>query len=203
MAREFFGTDGIRGRVGEYPINTEFVLKLGWAAGKAFAEAESGQILIGKDTRLSGYMLESALQAGITSAGVDVRLLGPMPTPAIAYLTRTFHGLAGVVISASHNPFYDNGIKFFSSEGQKLPDRIEETIEHYLGVPMVTVSPEQTGKVSRITDAAGRYIEFCKSRYRAPAGLEGQRIVVDCAHCPTYQIAPLSYTHIRAHQTQR
>lgn len=190
MAREFFGTDGIRGRVGEYPINTEFVLKLGWAAGKAFAEAESGQILIGKDTRLSGYMLESALQAGITSAGVDVRLLGPMPTPAIAYLTRTFHGLAGVVISASHNPFYDNGIKFFSSEGQKLPDRIEETIEHYLGEPMVTVPPEKTGKVSRITDAAGRYIEFCKSRYRAPAGLEGLRIVVDCAHGATYHIAP-------------
>ena len=190
MAREFFGTDGIRGRVGEYPINTEFVLKLGWAAGKAFAEAESGQILIGKDTRLSGYMLESALQAGITSAGVDVRLLGPMPTPAIAYLTRTFHGLAGVVISASHNPFYDNGIKFFSSEGQKLPNRIEETIEHYLSEPMVTVPPEQTGKVSRITDAAGRYIEFCKSRYRAPAGLEGLRIVVDCAHGATYHIAP-------------
>ncbi|MAV27656.1 MAG: phosphoglucosamine mutase [Gammaproteobacteria bacterium] len=198
MAREFFGTDGIRGRVGEHPITTEFVLKLGWAAGRAFAGSDSGQILIGKDTRLSGYMLESALQAGITSAGIDVRLLGPMPTPAIAYLTRTFHGLAGVVISASHNPFHDNGIKFFSSQGQKLQDDIEETIEHYLGEPMVTVSPENTGKVSRITDAAGRYIEFCKSRFRASGGLEGLRIVVDCAHGATYQIAPNVFSELGA-----
>lgn len=198
MAREFFGTDGIRGRVGEHPITTEFVLKLGWAAGRAFAGSDSGQILIGKDTRLSGYMLESALQAGITSAGIDVRLLGPMPTPAIAYLTRTFHGLAGVVISASHNPFHDNGIKFFSSQGQKLQDDIEETIEHYLGEPMVTVSPENTGKVSRITDAAGRYIEFCKSRFRASGGLEGLRIVVDCAHGATYHIAPNVFSELGA-----
>ena len=163
MNRKYFGTDGIRGRVGEHPITPDFVLKLGWAAGKVFAKQGKKRILIGKDTRLSGYMFESALEAGLSAAGVDVYLLGPMPTPGIAYLTQTFHADAGIVISASHNSFEDNGIKFFSRSGEKLPDEVELEIEAWLEKPMETVAPALLGKARRINDAAGRYIEFCKN----------------------------------------
>ncbi|RMG35884.1 MAG: phosphoglucosamine mutase, partial [Gammaproteobacteria bacterium] len=163
MGRRYFGTDGIRGRVGNWPITPEFVLKLGWAAGKVLGGGEGGKVLIGKDTRISGYMFESALEAGLTAAGVHTRMLGPMPTPGIAYLTRTLHADAGIVISASHNPHHDNGIKFFSSSGQKLPDDVEEQIETMIDRPMDSVSSERLGKVVRLEDARGRYIEFCKS----------------------------------------
>ena len=178
MSRKYFGTDGIRGEVGVYPITPEFVMKLGWAAGKVFAQHGKSKILIGKDTRISGYMFESALEAGLTAAGVSSGLLGPMPTPGIAYLTRTFHADAGIVISASHNPYYDNGIKFFSGDGTKLSDEIEAEIEKYLDLPMTTVSSDQLGKAFRINDAAGRYIEFCKSTVRR-LKLKGKRIVLD------------------------
>ena len=162
--RKYFGTDGIRGTVGTPPITPEFVLKLGWAVGRILKNGQNrNKILIGKDTRISGYMFESALQAGLSAAGMDIRLLGPMPTPAIAYLTRTFHAQAGIVISASHNPFQDNGIKFFSAQGTKLPDEIELAIEAELEQPMQTVASDRLGKAERIDDAAGRYIEFCKS----------------------------------------
>jgi phosphoglucosamine mutase len=167
MSRKYFGTDGIRGLVGQAPITVDFVLRLGWAAGKVLASNSDGgrpKVLIGKDTRISGYMFESALEAGLVAAGVDVLLLGPMPTPAIAYLTRTFHAQAGIVISASHNPYYDNGIKFFSSQGSKLSDQIELAIEAMLDQPMTTSASDQLGKVSRITDAAGRYIEYCNQQ---------------------------------------
>lgn len=193
MSREFFGTDGIRGRVGEYPITPDFMLRLGWAAGKVFARhINDGNklILIGKDTRISGYMFESALEAGLISAGVNVGLLGPMPTPAIAYLTRTFNAQAGIVISASHNPHEDNGIKFFSAEGRKLPDEVELEIEAQLKEPMQIADPTLLGKAKRITDAAGRYIEFCKSTTPFTFHLRGMRIVVDCANGATYHIAP-------------
>ncbi len=193
MTKQFFGTDGIRGRVGEYPITPDFMLRLGWAAGKVFArhaEDNSKLILIGKDTRISGYMFESALEAGLISAGVNVGLLGPMPTPAIAYLTRTFNAQAGIVISASHNPHGDNGIKFFSADGRKLPDEIELEIEAQLEEAMQIVDPMLLGKARRITDAAGRYIEFCKSTTPFDFHLRGQRIVVDCANGATYHIAP-------------
>ena len=163
MARQYFGTDGIRGEVGVRPITPDFMLQLGWAAGQVMSRMGHGKILIGKDTRISGYMFESALEAGIVAAGVDVALLGPMPTPAIAYLTRTFHASAGIVISASHNSFRDNGIKFFSPQGAKLGDEVEDAIETMIGQPMTTVAPDQLGKVVRVEDAAGRYIEFCKS----------------------------------------
>ena len=162
MTKKYFGTDGIRGLVGKPPITPDFMLQLGWAAGKVFAQHGPSKIIIGKDTRISGYMFESALEAGLSAAGVDVRLLGPMPTPAIAYLTRTFHAVAGIVISASHNPYYDNGIKFFSSQGTKLPDELEAEIERHIDLPMKTASSDRLGKVSRIVDAGGRYIEFCK-----------------------------------------
>lgn len=188
--KKYFGTDGIRGAVGEYPITPDFMLKLGWAAGKVFAKKGKGKVLIGKDTRISGYMFEAALEAGLSSAGVDIHMLGPMPTPAIAYLTRTFGAQAGIVISASHNPHQDNGIKFFSAQGAKLDDEIEAEIEEVLGQDFVIVKSSEIGKVSRITDAAGRYIEFCKSTYNARAKLEGLKIVVDCAHGATYHIAP-------------
>lgn len=191
MSRKYFGTDGIRGRVGEGPINPEFVLKLGWAAGKVFGRAGRSKFIIGKDTRISGYLFESALEAGLVAAGANVSMLGPMPTPAIAYLTRTFHAQAGIVISASHNPFDDNGIKFFSAEGTKLPDAVELEIEHMLDEPMTTVDSAHLGKVVRINDAAGRYIEFCKSTVPAGFSLHGLKIVVDCAHGATYHIAPL------------
>lgn len=190
MGKKYFGTDGIRGRVGEAPITAEFMLKLGWAAGKVFAERGVKNILIGKDTRISGYMFESALEAGIISAGVNVKLLGPMPTPGIAYLTRTLGAQAGIVISASHNPFADNGIKFFSSEGTKLPDDIEFAIEDMIDQPMTTVESHQLGKAFRIDDAGGRYIEFCKSTAHSLNSLAGLKIVVDCANGATYQVAP-------------
>jgi len=189
--KQYFGTDGIRGRVGEYPITPDFMLKLGWAAGKVFAKTDSGRskILIGKDTRISGYMFEAALEAGLTSAGVDINLLGPMPTPAVAYLTRTFNAQAGIVISASHNPYCDNGIKFFSGAGTKLPDEIEFEIEEYLGRDITTVDSSLIGKALRITDAGGRYIEYCKSTIPSHIRLGGLKIVVDCANGSTYNIA--------------
>jgi len=190
MSRRYFGTDGVRGLVGEGPINPEFMLKLGWAAGKVFAREGRSKVIIGKDTRISGYMFESALEAGLVAAGVDVSLLGPMPTPAIAYLTRTFHAQAGIVISASHNPYHDNGIKFFSSGGTKLADAVELDIEQQLDQPMTTVASAQLGKVVRISDAAGRYIEFCKSTVPSYLNLKGLKIVVDCAHGATYHVAP-------------
>lgn len=198
MSRKYFGTDGIRGRVGEGAVTAEFMLKLGWAAGKVFNQKGHNKILIGKDTRISGYMFESALEAGLSAAGVDVYLLGPMPTPGIAYLTRTFHAQAGIVISASHNSFEDNGIKFFSAQGTKLPDDIEAAIEAMLDEPMVTVSPDKLGKAKRIEDAAGRYIEFCKSTFPNEYDLHGLKIVLDCAHGATYHIAPSVFTELGA-----
>ncbi|HEY3698631.1 MAG TPA: phosphoglucosamine mutase [Spongiibacteraceae bacterium] len=190
MSRRYFGTDGVRGLVGEGPINPEFVLKLGWAAGKVFSRGGRCKVIIGKDTRISGYMFESALEAGLVAAGVDVSLLGPMPTPAIAYLTRTFHAQAGIVISASHNPYHDNGIKFFSGEGTKLPDATELEIEQQIDQRMTTVESAQLGKVIRISDAAGRYIEFCKSTVPSYFNLRGKKIVVDCANGANYHVAP-------------
>lgn len=198
MSRKYFGTDGIRGTVGEYPITPEFVLKLGWAAGKVFNQQGHNRILIGKDTRISGYMFESVLEAGLSAAGMDVYLLGPMPTPGIAYLTRTFHAQAGIVISASHNPFADNGIKFFSASGTKLPDDTELQIEAMLDQEMSTVAPDKLGKARRIDDAAGRYIEFCKSTFPNGYDLNGLKIVLDCAHGATYHIAPAVFEELGA-----
>ena len=188
--RKYFGTDGMRGKVGTDPITPDFALILGWAAGKVLASQGSKMVLIGKDTRISGYMLESALEAGLAAAGLSAAFTGPMPTPAIAYLTRTFRAEAGIVISASHNPYYDNGIKFFSAKGTKLPDEIEEAIEAMLEQPMDCVESAELGKASRINDAVGRYIEFCKGTFPAHLGLEGYKIVVDCANGATYHIAP-------------
>lgn len=188
--RKYFGTDGIRGKVGEMPITPDFVLKLGWAAGKVLARHGSKKIIIGKDTRISGYMLESALEAGLAAAGLSAAFTGPMPTPAIAYLTRTFRAEAGIVISASHNPFEDNGIKFFSSEGTKLPDEVEEAIEQEMEKPLTCVESALLGRASRIVDAAGRYIEFCKGTFPSELNLNGLKIVVDCANGATYHIAP-------------
>ncbi|VAW86449.1 Phosphoglucosamine mutase [hydrothermal vent metagenome] len=196
--KRYFGTDGIRGKVGEYPITPEFILKLGWAIGRVMKRDGKDGILIGKDTRISGYMFESALQAGLSAAGVNVSLLGPMPTPGVAYLTRTLHAQAGIVISASHNPFYDNGIKLFSSEGTKLPDELEFAIEDELDKPMETVDSSQLGKAGRIVDAAGRYIEFCKSTIPSKIDLAGMKIVVDCAHGATYHIAPNVFKELGA-----
>ena len=190
MTRKYFGTDGIRGRVGDDPINAEFMLKLGWATGRVLGEGSGARVVIGKDTRISGYMFESALEAGLSAAGVDICLLGPMPTPGIAYLTRTLHACAGIVISASHNPHYDNGIKFFSADGTKLLDEIEHAIEAELGKNMVTVASDRLGKAERIEDARGRYIEFCKSTIPLRTSLRGMKIVVDCANGATYQVAP-------------
>ncbi|MDN3554729.1 phosphoglucosamine mutase [Halomonas maura] len=199
MSRRYFGTDGIRGTVGEAPITPDFMLKLGWATGRVLAR-ESGQarVLIGKDTRISGYMFESALEAGLSAAGVDVILLGPMPTPAIAYLTRTFRADAGIVISASHNPFADNGIKFFSAEGVKLADAVEADIESMLDEPLTTVAPDALGKAKRVDDAAGRYIEFCKSTLPERVSLHGLKMVIDCAHGATYHIAPSVFRELGA-----
>jgi phosphoglucosamine mutase len=188
--RKYFGTDGIRGKVGQSNINPEFVMKLGWAAGKVLAGSGTNKVLIGKDTRISGYMLESALEAGLSAAGINIGLLGPMPTPAIAYLTKTFRSEAGIVISASHNPFYDNGIKFFSADGMKLDDDIEIAIEEMMDRPMECVASDKLGKATRIDDAAGRYIEFCKANFPSDLSLRGLKIVVDCAHGATYHIAP-------------
>ncbi|MBE2894308.1 phosphoglucosamine mutase [Spirabiliibacterium falconis] len=188
--RKYFGTDGVRGKVGTFPITPEFALKLGWAAGKVLASQGSKKVLIGKDTRISGYMLESALEAGLAAAGLSAAFIGPMPTPAVAYLTRTFRAEAGIVISASHNPYWDNGIKFFSSQGTKLPDDVELAIEAMLDEPMDCVESAELGRASRISDASGRYIEFCKSTFPAHASLNNLKIVVDCANGATYHIAP-------------
>ena len=198
MTKRYFGTDGIRGRVGTYPITPDFMLKLGWAAGMAFRKMGACKVLVGKDTRISGYMFESALEAGLTSAGADVMLLGPMPTPAIAYLTRTFHAEAGIVISASHNPHDDNGIKFFSGQGTKLPDDIELMIEELLDTPMTVVESSKIGKVSRINDASGRYIEFCKSSVPTGTSFSGLKIVIDCAHGAVYKVAPSVFRELGA-----
>ncbi|MEC8442883.1 MAG: phosphoglucosamine mutase [Pseudomonadota bacterium] len=197
MSRKYFGTDGIRGRVGQHPITPDFVMRLGWAAGKVFAQRGKSRILIGKDTRISGYMFESALEAGLSAAGVDIGLLGPIPTPGIAYLTRTFRAQAGIVISASHNPYFDNGIKFFSGDGTKLPDDVELEIERYLDQPMTCVDSDQLGKAVRINDAAGRYIEFCKGTANS-LNLRGLKVVLDCSHGATYQIAPAVFSELGA-----
>lgn len=198
MAKKYFGTDGIRGKVGEHPITPEFVMRLGYAAGRVFVGLQEGSlakgahptVLIGKDSRISGYMLEAALEAGLTAAGVNTMLTGPMPTPAIAYLTRALRAQAGIVISASHNPYDDNGIKFFSSEGEKLGDEIEHAIEAELEKPMQVMESSKLGKAKRIDDAAGRYIEFCKSTFPNNMDLRGLKIVLDCAHGATYHVAP-------------
>ena len=202
MTRRYFGTDGIRGTVGKSPITADFMLKLGWAAGQVLRRDKGRtRVLIGKDTRISGYMFESALEAGLSAAGVDVSLLGPMPTPGIAYLTRTFRADAGIVISASHNPFDDNGIKFFSAEGKKLPDDTEDRIEAMLEAPLTTAEAAQLGKATRIDDAAGRYIEFCKSTLPDRLSLHGLKIVLDCAHGATYHIAPNVFRELGADVT--
>ena len=198
MAKKYFGTDGIRGKVGQAPITADFLLRLGWAAGRVFATEGHDFVLVGKDTRISGYMFESALEAGLTAAGVNTRLLGPMPTPGVAYLTRTLRAQAGIVISASHNPYYDNGVKFFSVEGTKLPDDIEEKIEFYLDSPMTTVESSALGKAKRIVDAAGRYIEFCKASIATRYDFSGLKVVVDCANGATYHIAPHVFTEVGA-----
>jgi len=198
MSRKFFGTDGVRGKVGEFPITPEFAMKLGWAAGRVLSQRGTRKVLIGKDTRISGYLLETALEAGLISAGIDVRLLGPMPTPAVSYLTHTFRAEAGIVISASHNPYYDNGIKFFSADGSKLPDDIELAIEAELEQPMVCEPSEKLGKAQRIDDAAGRYIEFCKSHLPNHMSLSDLKIVLDCANGATYHIAPNVFRELGA-----
>jgi phosphoglucosamine mutase len=204
MARRYFGTDGVRGKVGESPITPDFVMRLGYAAGKTLVAREqlpAGErptVLIGKDTRISGYMLESALEAGFSAAGADVLLAGPLPTPAIAYLTRALRLQAGVVISASHNPFDDNGIKFFSAAGTKLPDEVELDIERRLEAPMGCEPSERLGKVRRIDDARGRYIEFCKSTFPVDMNLRGLKVAVDCAHGAAYQVAPRVFHELGA-----
>lgn len=201
MAKKYFGTDGVRGTVGEEPITPEFVLKLGFAAGRVLACGDQGgtpTVLIGKDTRISGYMLEAALQAGLTAAGVNVFLTGPLPTPGIAYLTRALRLSAGVMLSASHNPFYDNGIKFFAEGGKKLGDNVELEIEAMLDKPIVTQSPHQLGRARRMEGAAERYIEFCKSSFPHDRNLKGLKLVIDCAHGATYHIAPKVFHELGA-----
>ena len=197
ITRKYFGTDGIRGRVGEYPITPEFMLKLGWAVGKVFGGKKHGKILIGKDTRISGYMFESVLEAGLSAAGEDILLLGPMPTPAIAYLTRVLHAQAGIVISASHNPYYDNGIKFFSAQGKKLPDEVELAIEAQLEKTLTIESSEKLGKATRVADAGRRYMEFCKASINS-LDLSSLKIILDCANGATYQIAPTIFRELEA-----
>lgn len=198
MSRKYFGTDGVRGRVGQHPITAEFMLKLGWAVGRVLSRKGKGKVLIGKDTRISGYMFESALEAGLSAAGVDVHLTGPMPTPGIAYLTRTLHADAGIVISASHNPYYDNGVKFFSAAGTKLPDEVEKAIEEELDKPMETVDSAILGKAARIKDSGGRYIEFCKGTIPISITLKGLKLVVDCAHGATYHVSPAVFEELGA-----
>lgn len=198
MSRKYFGTDGVRGRVGQFPITPEFCLRLGWAVGTVFAKRGAAHVVIGKDTRISGYMLESVLESGLAAAGSDVTLVGPMPTPAIAYLTRTLHADAGIVISASHNPYYDNGIKFFDANGNKLPDEIELEIEAALELTMACVGSEQLGRANRLEDAAGRYIEFCKASVDREFSLRGMRVVLDCAHGATYHVAPRVFIELGA-----
>lgn len=197
--RKYFGTDGIRGRLGEGAITPEFMLKLGWACGQVFKKQGSkNKVIIGKDTRISGYLFESALEAGLAAAGVGIRLIGPMPTPAVAYLTRTYRANAGIVISASHNPYEDNGIKFFSSKGMKLDDAVEKEIEEWLEKDLVVVPPSDLGKAKRIDDAIGRYVEYCKSTIPSSMSLEGMKIVLDCAHGATYQVAPYVFRELGA-----
>jgi phosphoglucosamine mutase len=197
--RRYFGTDGVRGKVGDFPITPDFVMKLGWAAGRVLANGKShGKVVIGKDTRISGYMFESALEAGLAAAGMDSHLLGPVPTPGIAYLTRTLHAVAGIVISASHNPFFDNGIKFFAGNGMKLPDDVELAIEAELDKPMQVVDSRHLGKAFRVEDARGRYIEFCKRTVPYTTSLSGLKIVVDCANGATYQVAPSVFEELGA-----
>ena len=204
MSRKYFGTDGVRGRVGQSPITPDFVMRLGYSAGKALLgqssmpAGERPAVLIGKDTRLSGYMLESALEAGFSAAGIDVFLVGPLPTPAVAYLTRALRLQAGIVISASHNPYYDNGIKFFSAQGSKLPDEVERAIEGGIDQPIVCAAPADLGRVRRIEDARGRYIEFCKGTFPNDLDLRGLKIVVDCAHGAAYHIAPSVFHELGA-----
>ncbi|MEE9452465.1 MAG: phosphoglucosamine mutase [Gammaproteobacteria bacterium] len=199
VKRRYFGTDGIRGRVGASVINPEFVLKLGWAVGKVLTNGNRRKVLIGKDTRISGYFLESALEAGLSAAGVDIELLGPMPTAAVAYLTRTLRANAGIVVSASHNPFQDNGIKIFSADGRKLPDQVELAIEVEMDKPLSIVDPVHLGKASRIDDAPGRYIEFCKSTVPPMTRFAGIKIIVDCANGATYHIAPNVFRELGVH----
>lgn len=202
MTKRYFGTDGIRGKVGEHPITPDFILKLGWACGRVFTRKFNREggclVIIGKDTRVSGYMFESALEAGLVAAGVNVKLLGPMPTPAIALMTRSLNAEAGIVISASHNPFYDNGIKFFGADGAKLSDEIEHAIEAELELELTTVPSREIGKVVRVEDATGRYVEFCKSTVPEGFSLRGLRIAVDCAHGATYHIAPAVLSELGA-----
>ena len=198
MKRKYFGTDGIRGRVGKAPMTVDFILKLGWAAGKVLGKSDRGQVVIGKDTRISGYMFESALEAGLAAAGLDVLLLGPMPTPAIAYIAQSQRASAGIVISASHNPYHDDGVKFFNSTGFKLPDATELEIESMLDQPLQMVEPEQIGKATRMEDAKGRYIEFCKSSIGFNTSLRGMKLVIDCANGATYHIAPAVFRELGA-----
>jgi phosphoglucosamine mutase len=200
MAQRYFGTDGIRGRVGDPPITVDFLLKLGWAAGRVLArDADEQQtVVIGKDTRISGYLFESALEAGFSAAGVDIVLLGPMPTPAVAHLTRSLGAVAGVVISASHNPYEDNGVKFFSGEGEKLPDALQEKIEAALSEEIEQVPPHRLGKARRIEDASGRYIEYCKATVPYGTHFDGLKLVVDCANGATYRIAPSVFAELGA-----
>ena len=200
--RQYFGTDGIRGRVGQLPITPEFVLKLGYAAGRVLCSERHSKgrprVLVGKDTRVSGYLFESALEAGLIAAGADVLLLGPMPTPAVAYLTRALRADAGAVISASHNPYHDNGIKFFNPSGAKLDDRLEKEIERMIEMPVATVASQELGRAKRITDAGGRYVEFCKSTFPMSLSLKGMKIVLDCANGACYQVAPLVFHELGA-----
>ncbi|MCU7959793.1 MAG: phosphoglucosamine mutase [gamma proteobacterium symbiont of Bathyaustriella thionipta] len=198
MTRKYFGTDGIRGRVGQGVITPEFVLKLGWAAGQVLGGGRGGRVVIGKDTRLSGYLFESALEAGLSAGGADILLLGPMPTPAIAYLTRALRAQAGIVISASHNPYEDNGIKFFRADGDKLADEVEHEIETWLEKPLQITDPSSLGKAKRVKDAAGRYVEFCKSTISQQLSLSGLTIALDCAHGATYHVAPLVFEELGA-----
>lgn len=199
MTRKYFGTDGIRGKVGTFPITPDFVLRLGWALGQVLAsQNKQNKVLIGKDTRISGYMFESALEAGLTAAGINIELVGPMPTPAIAYLTRTFRAQAGIVISASHNPYHDNGIKIFSASGLKLPDETELLIESALDQEMSVVESAQIGRATRINDAQGRYIEFCKSTVNSEVNFKKLKIVLDCANGATYHVAPCVFRELGA-----
>ena len=203
MKKKYFGTDGIRGRVGEEPITPDFMLRLGWACGTVFSQRspDKASVLIGKDTRVSGYMFESALEAGLVAAGVNVKLLGPLPTPAVAMMTRSQNAAVGIVISASHNPYYDNGIKFFSGSGAKLPDELELAIEAALAQPVTTVEPSELGKASRLDDAAGRYVEFCKATLPGEYSLSGLRLVIDCAHGAAYHVAPSVFRELGAQVT--
>jgi phosphoglucosamine mutase len=198
VSRRYFGTDGIRGRVGEPPMTVDFIMKLGWAAGRVLTRSDRGQVVIGKDTRISGYMFESALEAGLAAAGVDVMLLGPMPTPAIAYITQSQRASAGIVISASHNPYHDDGVKFFNGDGFKLPDAVELEIEAMIEQPLQMVESRQIGKAARMEDAKGRYIEFCKSSIGFNTSLRGMKLVVDCANGATYHIAPAVFRELGA-----